>query len=106
MSFYSLNSFMQAFGPDNRVGSLMWPNLKTPQNWLNTQDPAKGPPPRVLLPFVDWCLRGSYFVLALAALASFTSGIVEMLTAALLGIILDIVLETGQKGYLPNRAFF
>lgn len=97
---------MQAFGPDNRVGSLMWPNLKTPQNWLNTQDPAKGPPPRVLLPFVDWCLRGSYFVLALAALASITSGIVEMLTAALLGIILDIVLETGPERLFAEQGIF
>ena len=58
--------FTRVFGPVNQVDLLMWPNLKTPQNWLNTQDPAKGPPPRALMPFVNWCLRGSYFVLTLA----------------------------------------
>ena len=97
---------MLAFGPDNRVVSLMWPNLQPPQNWLSTHNPAKGPPPQVLTPFINWCLMGSYFVLALAAFASIISWVVEMLTAALLGIVLDVVLDTGTRQLFAEQGFF
>ena len=54
----------------------------------------------MLMGFVKWCLKGAYPALALAAAASVLLGIVETYIAALLGYILDLVIETP-----PNSLF-
>ena len=45
-------------------------------------------------------------MLALAAFASIISWVVEMLTAALLGIVLDVVLDTGTRQLFAEQGFF
>ena len=75
----------------------MWIDFSTPQNWLNTLDPAKDPSPQKLIPFLNLCLKGSYFVLILDALASITSVVVEILAAALLGLSLTWFWRLAQK---------
>jgi len=54
----------------------------------------------ILTGFFKWCLKGAYPVLILAAAASVLLGIVETYIAALLGYILDLVIETP-----PNSLF-
>jgi ATP-binding cassette subfamily B protein len=98
--------FTRASGPANLAVLLMWLRLRNLQNWINTLDPAKGPPPRVLMQFINWCLLGSYIVLGIAALASISSGFVETLTAVMLGIVLDVVLEIGLENLFSEQGFF
>ncbi len=71
-----------------------------PKNWIDINLKIDSPPPMVLLGFVKWCLKGAYPALMLAAAASVLLGIVETYIAALLGYILDLVIETP-----PNSLF-
>lgn len=51
--------------------------------------PSDGPPPRSLAAFFRWCLKGALPVLALAAVVSATAGVLEVMTALLLGMVID-----------------
>ncbi|MDO5611709.1 MAG: ABC transporter ATP-binding protein [Paracoccus sp. (in: a-proteobacteria)] len=53
--------------------------------------PAEGPPPRSLIAFFRWCLSGSWGGLALAAFASALGGITDVMSAWLLGRVVDAV---------------
>jgi hypothetical protein len=44
--------------------------------------------------------------LGIAALASISSGFVETLTAVMLGIVLDVVLEIGLENLFSEQGFF
>ena len=47
-----------------------------------------------LLLFIHWCLKGTLPVLMVAAVASVLLGAVETYIAALIGYIIDILIET------------
>ena len=74
--------------------------LTHPKNWIDIDLEIDKPPPMILTGFVKWCLKGAYPALVLAAAASVLLGIVETYIAALLGYILDLVIETP-----PNSLF-
>ena len=74
--------------------------LTHPKNWIDIDLEIDKPPPMILTGFVKWCLKGAYPALVLAAAASVLLGIVETYVAALLGYILDLVIETP-----PNSLF-
>jgi ATP-binding cassette subfamily B protein len=71
-----------------------------PTNWIDIEREAKGDPPLSLGLFLKWCLSGAYPALIIAALASVCLGVIETYIAALLGYILDLVIETP-----PNLLF-
>jgi ATP-binding cassette subfamily B protein len=71
-----------------------------PTNWIDIDKKVKAAPPLSLGPFLRWCLDGAYSALTIAACASILLGIIETYVAALLGYILDMVLETP-----PNLLF-
>ncbi|MEP3295196.1 MAG: ABC transporter ATP-binding protein [Pseudoruegeria sp.] len=56
---------------------------------------AKGAPPRSLLAFFSWCLSGAWWVLGGAALVSVFAGILEVGSAFLLGVVVDVALRAG-----------
>ena len=56
--------------------------------------PAEGPPPRSLLAFFRWCLSGAWPGLTLAAVASALGGIADVVSAVLLGWVVDAVVST------------
>lgn len=68
--------------------------------------PAEGPPPRSLLAFFRWCLSGAWSGLTIAAIASALSGIADIVSAVMLGWVIDAVVQTtpqtllGEKGAL------
>jgi len=74
--------------------------LTHPKNWIDIDLEIENSPPMMLMGFVKWCLKGAYPALMLAAAASVLLGIVETYIAALLGYILDLVIETP-----PNSLF-
>ena len=71
-----------------------------PTSWINIYREVETAPPRKLWPFLAWCLDGAYFTLLIAACASVSLGIIETYIAALLGYIIDVVIETA-----PNQLF-
>ena len=71
-----------------------------PTTWINIYREVETAPPRKLWPFLAWCLDGAYIALVIAACASVSLGIIETYVAALLGYIIDVVIETP-----PNRLF-
>lgn len=68
-----------------------------PSNWIDGFQPADGPPPQTLLLFFRWCLKGAFSVLSLSALAAAASGILEVLTALLLGLVIDGAISSGPS---------
>ncbi|WP_068116116.1 ABC transporter ATP-binding protein [Tropicimonas marinistellae] len=64
---------------------------------------ADGPPPRRLLPFMFWCLRGSLPVMLAAGLLSSIVGTMEVFSALLLGRIIDTALETGPADFFSGN---
>lgn len=56
--------------------------------------PADGPPPNRLLAFFRWCLSGAWRGLTVAALASALGGAADVVSAMLLGLVVDAVTST------------
>ncbi len=69
-------------------------------NWLagliDGFAPASGPPPRTLWPFIKWCLAGSWPMIWLATVFSGVAGTMEVVSAWLLGLIIDSVVAAGD----------
>lgn len=54
------------------------------------------PPPNTLWPFIWWCLSGSWPALTIAAIACMLAGSLEVVTAYLLGAVLDATSGTAE----------
>ena len=65
--------------------------------------PAEGPPPRTLLAFFRWCLSGAWPGLTIAAVASALSGISDIVSAVLLGWVVDAVVTTTPETLLADK---
>ena len=66
--------------------------------------PAKGAPPRSLWPFIRWCLSGTWPVIWLATLFSALAGAMEVISAWLLGVVIDSALAHGPVDYFADNA--
>ncbi|UXU76166.1 MULTISPECIES: ABC transporter ATP-binding protein [unclassified Paracoccus (in: a-proteobacteria)] len=65
--------------------------------------PAEGPPPRSLLAFFRWCLSGAWPGLAIAAVASALSGLADIVSAVLLGWVIDAVVTTTPDRLIADK---
>ncbi|MDF3606972.1 ABC transporter ATP-binding protein [Paracoccus sp. DMF-8] len=65
--------------------------------------PADGPPPQKLLAFFRWCLSGHWGGLTVAAIASALSGIADIISAVLLGKVIDAVVGSTPGTLIPNH---
>ncbi len=65
--------------------------------------PAESAPPRSLWAFMLWSVRGAWPVLILAAVISALVGVTEVVSALLLGLIIDAVVETGPLGFFDRH---
>ncbi len=74
-----------------------------PNKWIDSEKKAVGPPPQTLLAFIKWCLQGTFSVLTLAAIASIASGIIETFTAALLGFIVDFLIQSSPENLYVEK---
>jgi ATP-binding cassette subfamily B protein len=52
-------------------------------------DPAEGPPPQAILPFMRWALRGAERAILLAFAVTFVTGISELVAARFTGWVID-----------------
>ncbi|MEM8957223.1 MAG: ABC transporter ATP-binding protein [Pseudomonadota bacterium] len=67
--------------------------------------PADGPPPRKLLAFFRWCLSGALPVLGGAAAISAAAGVVEVMTALVLGRIIDSAVAAGPDAFFSGHVW-
>ncbi|OIQ33154.1 MAG: multidrug ABC transporter ATP-binding protein [Alphaproteobacteria bacterium MedPE-SWcel] len=72
-------------------------------NLINAFQPAEGPPPQTLGPFMRWCLSGAWPMLVLAAVFSAVAGGMEAGTAYILGLVIDTALESGPEGFFREN---
>ena len=71
-----------------------------PTAWIDIYRKVEDAPPQELHTFLVWCLNGAFVALTIGACASILLGVIETYVAALLGFIIDTVIETP-----PNRLF-
>ncbi|WP_226780037.1 ABC transporter ATP-binding protein [Oceaniglobus trochenteri] len=65
--------------------------------------PADGAPPRTLGAFFRWNLEGSWKWLWIAGLLSALAGTAEVITAILLGAVIDAALDTGAATFFQDK---
>ncbi|MFN3969987.1 MAG: ABC transporter ATP-binding protein [Gemmobacter sp.] len=66
--------------------------------------PAEGPPPQTLGRFMRWCLKGSWPMLLLAGVISGIAGTSEVVSALILGWVIDAALAAGPDAFFAENA--
>ena len=72
-------------------------------NLIDPFKPADGPPPRTLWAFFKWCLAGTWPVLIVAFGVSALAGATEVISAFLLGAVIDSAVSTGPTTYFADN---
>ncbi|MBN2631248.1 MAG: ABC transporter ATP-binding protein [Rhodobacteraceae bacterium] len=71
---------------------------------INAFQPASGAPPQVLGAFLKWCLKGSWPMLWLAGALSSIAGATEVVSAVILGWVIDAALNAGPERFFADHA--
>ncbi|MCU0815144.1 MAG: ABC transporter ATP-binding protein/permease [Cypionkella sp.] len=77
--------------------------LKRLGNAIDAFRPADGPPPQSLGAFMKWCLKGSWPMLVLAGVLSSLAGATEVVSALILGWVIDAALGSGPERFLSDH---
>ena len=72
-------------------------------NWIKPFAPADGPPPKTMIAFFHWGLRGGYPAITLAACVSVISGLIEVASALMLGMVIDAALAGSTEGFFAQN---
>ena len=72
-------------------------------NWIDAFRPAEGPPPQALGAFFRWCLTGSWPMLWLAAVLSALAGVTEVVSATIMGWVIDAAVESGPTSFFSTH---
>ena len=75
----------------------------TPERWIDPFAPAEGPPPQRLMAFMLWALRGSLGMVGLGGAISALAGTLEVLTALMLGWVIDAALTSAPETYFSQN---
>jgi ATP-binding cassette subfamily B protein len=67
-------------------------------------DPAEGPPPQMLGAFFRWCLSGSWPMLWVAAAISSVAGATEVVSALILGWVIDAAVASEPVRFFADHA--
>ena len=78
--------------------------LRRPSELIDAFDPAEGPPPRTLYRFFLWCLTGAMPVLWVAAVLSAIAGGLEVVSALVLGVVIDRALASDASSFFGANA--
>jgi ATP-binding cassette, subfamily B, bacterial len=65
--------------------------------------PADGPPPQRLVPFMRWSLAGSWPMLVLAGVLSSLAGVTEVVSALILGWVVDAAVSSSPEGFFVTN---
>ncbi len=70
---------------------------------INAFAPADGDPPQRLMPFIRWCLKGAWPMLWLAGVISAVAGVTEVVSALILGWVIDAAVSSGPSGFYAQN---
>ncbi len=73
------------------------------ENLIDAFRPADGPPPQTLGRFMRWALSGSWKWLILSAMVSVAVGVMDVITAFILGAVIDMAVNTGPEGFFSTK---
>lgn len=74
-----------------------------PANWIAPFQPAEGAPPTTLAAFMRWALKGSYVPIAAGSAVSVVSGLIEVASALMLGMVIDAALAGTTDGFFAEN---
>ncbi|SFB11511.1 ATP-binding cassette, subfamily B [Poseidonocella pacifica] len=74
-------------------------------NWIDGFAPAEGPPPRTLVAFFRWAMKGSAPILWVTAVASVAAGTVEVMAALVLGWVVDGTLAADAQDLFADKGW-
>ncbi len=97
---------MRACGPDNpgvSLAAMQLSKIINPNKWIAPFQLADGPPPQTLLAFMRWALKGSFPAITIAGLISVVSGLIEVASALILGLVIDAALESTAEGFFSEN---
>lgn len=86
---------MLGSGRGNRAKCSDWMTYEVAFRQLDPFEAADGPPPLTLWPFFKWCISGIMHWFLIAGFLSALVGVIEVLTAIILGSVIDSALENG-----------
>ncbi|WP_108483808.1 ABC transporter ATP-binding protein [Oceaniglobus ichthyenteri] len=72
-------------------------------NLIDAFRPADGPPPGTLFAFFKWALEGAWKWLAIAGAFSALAGTAEVVTAIMLGVVIDAAINTGVTAFFAEN---
>ncbi len=64
---------------------------------------ADGPPPSTLMAFMKWAFRGSFRFMGIGAVVSASAGALEVLSALILGLVIDAALGTSADQFFSGN---
>ncbi|WP_458792088.1 ABC transporter ATP-binding protein [Yoonia sp. MH D7] len=70
---------------------------------IDAFSPADGPPPHSLLAFLKWGFKGSYRYMALGGVVSALGGLVEVMSALILGMVIDAALASNSVTFFDTN---
>ncbi|MGR3508900.1 MAG: ABC transporter ATP-binding protein, partial [Sulfitobacter sp.] len=71
--------------------------------WIDPFAPAHGAPPRTVMPFFRWALKGCGWALAVGSILSIGAGVIEVMAALVLGWVVDAALSTQPQSVFDNN---
>lgn len=70
---------------------------------INPYAPADGPPPSSLFKFLVWSFSGGFRYVALGSVISILSGVVDVSTALILGLVIDAALTSDSASFFSDN---
>ena len=76
--------------------------MKAIADFIKPFDPAEGPPPQDILPFMRWALRGAERAILIAFAITFVTGMSELVAARFTGWVIDQTAIAEQGAFWPT----
>ena len=73
------------------------------ERWIDPFARAEGPPPDTLLAFLRWAMTGGFKVIGIAGVFSALAGTLEVMTAVMLGWVIDAALSSDADGFFSTN---
>ena len=73
------------------------------ERWIDPFARAEGPPPNTLLAFLRWAMTGGFKVIGIAGVFSALAGTLEVMTAVMLGWVIDAAISSDADGFFSTN---
>ena len=77
--------------------------MRNASNLINPNARAEGPPPNTFTAFFIWAFKGSFRYMALGSFVSVIAGALEVLSALILGLVIDAALDVDRTQFFDTN---